>query len=224
MAKGAGHARARPGHDARACSPPTPVVDAGRRSTRRCARRPRAPSTGSTPTAACPPTTPCCCWRQRRLRRRRPTDERARRGRHRGLRRPGPAAASPTPRARPRASPIEVIARGERGRRGRGRPGGRPQQPAQVRHPRRGPQLGPGPGRGRHHRRRLRARRASTSRSTGSGSAATAPRPRTAPRSTCPAARRHDHRRPRTPATPTATVWTNDLTAAYVHENSAYST
>ena len=27
-----------------------------------------------------------------------------------------------------------------------------------------------------------------------------------------------------TPATATATVWTNDLTAAYVHENSAYST
>ena len=26
------------------------------------------------------------------------------------------------------------------------------------------------------------------------------------------------------PARPTATVWTNDLTADYVHENSAYST
>lgn len=29
---------------------------------RRCAPPPRSPSTGSTPTAACPPTTPCCCW------------------------------------------------------------------------------------------------------------------------------------------------------------------
>ncbi len=32
------------------------------RPTGRCARRPGSPSTGSTPTAACPPTTPSCCW------------------------------------------------------------------------------------------------------------------------------------------------------------------
>ena len=62
MAKGAGHARARPGHHARACSPPTrsstpTALDAALR-----AATARRPSTGSTPTAACPPTTPCCCW------------------------------------------------------------------------------------------------------------------------------------------------------------------
>ena len=39
-----------------------------------------------------------------------------------------------------------------------GRPRRLPQQPAQVRHPRRGPQLGPGAVGGRHHRRGLRAR------------------------------------------------------------------
>ena len=35
------------------------AVDAGRGAARRPAG---SPSTGSTPTAACPPTTPCCCW------------------------------------------------------------------------------------------------------------------------------------------------------------------
>ena len=40
----------------------TDAVGDAERSTRRCARRPASPSTGSTPTAACPPTTPCCCW------------------------------------------------------------------------------------------------------------------------------------------------------------------
>ena len=37
--QGRGHARPRPGHDARRVSPPTPIVDAGRPRPRRCARR-----------------------------------------------------------------------------------------------------------------------------------------------------------------------------------------
>ena len=103
------------------------------------------------------------------------------------------------------------------------RAGGRPQQPAQVRHPRRGPQLGPRPGRRRHHRRDVRARAARRVASTASGSAATVP----------PAEDRAKvdlSGRAVTIAVDLgagddeATVWTNDLTAAYVHENSAYST
>ena len=46
----------------------------------------------------------------------------------------------------------------------------------------------------------------------------------TATGSTCPAREVDASPSTCTPAQPTATVWTNDLTAAYVHENSAYST
>ena len=58
--QGRGHARARPRHHARR-------AHHRRRRRRRdldAALRAatRTPSTGSTPTAACPPTTPCCCW------------------------------------------------------------------------------------------------------------------------------------------------------------------
>ena len=59
--QGRGHARAAAGHDARRPHhrrrrrrPPT--------STPRCAPPPGSASTGSTPTAACPPTTPSRCW------------------------------------------------------------------------------------------------------------------------------------------------------------------
>ena len=119
---------------------------------------------------------------------------------------------------------IEVRRRGERGRRGRGRPRRRPQQPGQD------------------------ARCSATTR-TGAGSS-----PRSAPPTAafepdeldvaingvwvCRGGAAGEDRvqgrpvRPRrarspstcTPATPTATIWTNDLSAAYVHENSAYST
>ena len=108
-------------------------------------------------------------------------------------------------------------------RRRRGRPGRRAQQPVQVRDLRRGPQLGPRPRRRRHHRRRLRPATGSTSRSTASGSAATARPADDRARSTC-AGREVtitiDLQRRRA----AATIWTNDLTADYVHENSAYST
>ena len=59
--QGRRHARPRPGHDALRAH-----HRRGRRPghARRGAARgdPGRPSTGSTPTAACPPTTPCCCW------------------------------------------------------------------------------------------------------------------------------------------------------------------
>ena len=58
--QGRRHARARRWPRCSSCSPPTPWSTPPR-STRRCARPPGSPSTGSTPTAACPPTTPCCC-------------------------------------------------------------------------------------------------------------------------------------------------------------------
>ena len=83
---------------------------------------------------------------------------------------------------------IEVVGAATRGRRRRGRPLHRPQQPAQVRHPRRGPQLGPGAVRDRHHRRRLRARPAQRRHQRRLGLPRTAPSARTGPRSTCAAA------------------------------------
>ena len=48
------------------------VVDAGDLDPR-CAPRPGSASTGSTPTAACPPTTPCRCWPAAPAGSRRPT-------------------------------------------------------------------------------------------------------------------------------------------------------
>ncbi|GMA85370.1 hypothetical protein GCM10025868_06200 [Angustibacter aerolatus] len=113
-------------------------------------------------------------------------------------------------------------ARRHRGRRGRGGPLDRAQQPVQGRGLRPRPQLGPHPGRRGHDVRRVRAAH---------------PRRR--------GERRADLRRRRAGASrdlvdlepravqvtvdlhagdATATVWTNDLTHAYVHENSAYST
>ena len=85
------------------------------------------------------------------------------------------------------------------------------------------PQLGPRAVGRRHHVRRLRAGRARRRASTASRSAAAARPATTATSSTCPAATcaivvdLHA-------GTAAATVWTSDLTAEYVHENSAYST
>ncbi len=59
--KGRGDARARPGHHARRADHGRRPA-AGRARHARCARRSAPPSTGSTPTAACPRTTRCCCW------------------------------------------------------------------------------------------------------------------------------------------------------------------
>ena len=122
-------------------------------------RRRGRPSTGSTPTAACRPTTRCCCWPAARA-----------------AITPDPAeftdAAARRP-ARDLAAQLQARRRGreqgdhdrghrrrERGRRRRGRPRRRPLQPAQVRDPRRGPELGPGSRRRRHHQRGVRAGRA----------------------------------------------------------------
>ena len=112
--------------------------------------------------------------------------------------------------------------RGERGRRRRGRPLHRPQQPPQVRHPRRGPQLGPGALRDRHHHRRLRARPAQRRHQRRLGLQERRRSARTATWSTCATARCTS---PPTspPGSETAVIWANDLTADYVHENSAYS-
>ena len=132
MAKGAGMLAPGAGHHARASSPPTPCVDAealdaalrdadpghlrpGRLRRLHVHQRHRAAAG------------------LRRLRRRaRPQEEFDRRG-HRGLRRPGPAAARATPRAPTKDIAIEVRRRGQRGRRRRGRPRRRPQQPVQDR-------------------------------------------------------------------------------------------
>ena len=146
------------------------VADAGDARRARCARRPGSPSTGSTPTAACPPTTPCCCWPAARPAST-PTPDELTAAVTAACTRPGPAAARRR-RGRTKEIAIEVRRRGDRGRRGRGRPRGRPQQPGQVRVLRQRPELGPDPGRGRHHRARRSSPTGSTSRSTGSGSAA----------------------------------------------------
>ena len=116
---------------------------------------------------------------------------------------------------------ITVQQRRHRGRRRRGRPQRGPQQPVQGRGLRQRPQLGPGARLDRHHRRRLRPGR---------------PRRRHERRLGCrhstPAADPADRRPHPREVTVTidlkagderATVWTNDLTHAYVHENCAYS-
>ncbi len=159
----------------------------------------------------------------RRLRRHaRP--RRAGRRRHRGLRATWPGSSSPTPRVPPTTSRSRCASAADGPRRARGRPRDRPQQPVQVRGLRRRPQLGPGPRRGRHHRARpssppsldVSINGVQVCRAGGRGGGPLPRRPRPAARCTwswtC------------TPATRTATVWTNDLTHDYVHENSAYST
>ena len=100
----------------------------------------RRPSTGSTPTAACPPTTPSCCSPAARPASRRGDELLGRRRRR--LRRPG-AAARRRRRGLDEGHRGEV-ARAATGRRRRRSAGRRPQQPAQVRDQRRGPELGPG--------------------------------------------------------------------------------
>ena len=112
--------------------------------------------------------------------------------------------------------------RGQRRRRGRGRPRDRPQQPVQVRGLRPGSQLGTGPGRDRHHRRGFEPDRIDVAfngvevcRDGGIGE------PRTlvdlSGREVTIVIDLHNG-----PAE--ATVWTNDLTYDYVHENAEYST
>ena len=183
---------------ARACSRPALATMLVRAHHRRGRRRRRAgrgaarghrasPSTGSTPTAACPPTTPCCCWPPAPAASRRRQDE-LDRGGHRGLRRPGAAAAGRRRGRHQGDRDRRSTRRRHRGRRGRGRPGGRPRQPGQDRAVRRRPQLGPGAGRGRHDAGAASSPTRSTSRSTASGSAVDgAARRATARRSTCPA-------------------------------------
>ena len=109
-----------------------------------------------------------------------------------------------------------------RGRRGRGRPGRSraatcSSAPSSAR-----TQLGPGARRGRHHRRRLRARRLDVAINgvwvcrDGAAGEDRAKVDLSGRRVTITVDLKRRHAE--------ATVWTNDLTAAYVHENSAYST
>ena len=74
----------------------------------------------------------------------------------------------------------------------------------------------------RHHDAPPSSPTGSTSPSTASGSAGTAASARTATWSTCATARSHITA-DLAAGTEAATIWTNDLTADYVHENSAYS-
>ena len=143
-------------------------------------------------------------------------------GRTAGLRGPRPAAARRR-RRREQGHPHRRDERGQRGRCGRRGPSGVAEQPLQVRRPRRGPQLGSGPLGARHHRRDVRAAPGRRDHQRRQG------RPRWCRRRR-PLGRRpqrpRGRREPSTsgPARRSASVWTNDLTAAYVHENSAYST
>ena len=117
---------------------------------------------------------------------------------------------------------VEVRVRRDRARGGRGRPVGDPQQPLQGGHLRQGPQLGPGAGGGRHDRRGFdptQPRRRHQRRPGVPGrrpSATTATLVDLAPREVRVVVDLHA-------GEATATVWTNDLTHDYVHENSAYS-
>ena len=207
MAKGAGMLA--PGLATMLCVLTTDAVaDAG--DARRGAARGDAgsPSTGSTPTAACPPTTPCCCWPAAPPGVAPTTDE---------------LTAAVTAACHDLAQQlvadaegatkkiaIEVVGAADRGRRGRGRPVGRPQQPGQDRAVRQRPQLGPDPRRGRHHRRRVRAGRGSTSPSTASGSAGAARPPRTASKVDL-TGRDVTIRIDLHAGDDAATIWTNDL-------------
>ena len=85
----------------------------------------------------------------------RPDVARVHRDADRGVRGPGPAAPAGC-RGRAENDHHRGHRRGQRERCGHGGPGRGPEQPGQVRHRRRGPQLGPDPGRGRDHRRGLR--------------------------------------------------------------------
>ena len=140
--QGRRHARARPGHHAGACSPPTrsptpPTLDAALRAATRVTLRPdrlRRLHVHQRHRAAAG---------QRRVRRRRPQ--------------PSELTAAVTAVCRDLAQQlladaegatkdiaIEVVRRRQRGRRGRGRPGGRPQQPGQDRAVRRTTRTGAG--------------------------------------------------------------------------------
>ena len=116
---------------------------------------------------------------------------------------------------------ITVAQRRHRGRRRRGRPQRRAQQPLQGRGLRQRPQLGPGARQHRHHRRRFDPADLDVAMngvwvcrpSTPAADPATVdlkPREVSVTIDLKAGAER-------------ATVWTNDLTHAYVHENSAYS-
>ena len=139
------------------------------------------------------------------------------------LRRPGPPAACSTPRARPRRSPIEVTgAASEDDAVEVGRAIARCNL-FKCADRRRGPELGPGARGGRHHQRRVRAGRAQRRDQRGLGLPGRRPGDR--PVGGRPAAAGRDRSRSTCRrARPRATILTTDLTAAYVHENSAYST
>ena len=109
-----------------------------------------------------------------------------------------------------------------RGRRRRGRPQRRAQQPLQGRRLRQGPQLGPGARQHRHHPGGLRPGRPRRRDERRVGLPAAPPRPRTRP-SVDLTGREVTVTIDLKSGDARATVWTNDLTHAYVHENSAYS-
>ena len=140
----------------------------------------------------------------------------------RGLRRPGPPASAQR-RGRLQVRHDRGGRRRQRGRRGDRRPRGGQEQPAQVRARRRGPELGPGAVRGRHHRRRLRPRPAQRRDERHLGLPGGRARATTGPRSTC-AARDVTITVDLSAGPHSAVILTTDLTEAYVHENSAYST
>ena len=138
-----------------------------------------------------------------------------------GLHRPRHAAARGRRGRRPRDRDHRAQRR-DRGRRGRGRPQRRPQQPVQGGRLRQRPQLGPGAGQHRHHRRGLRPRRPRRRHERRLGLPAAPPPPRTRRPSTS-TGREVSVTIDLKAGSERATVWTNDLTHAYVHENSAYS-
>ena len=117
---------------------------------------------------------------------------------------------------------IEVVGAASERRRGDRRPRGGPEQPAQVRHRRRGPELGPGAVRGRHHGRGLRPGPAERRDQRRLG----VPRRRAGDeRSKVDLKGRDVTITVDLSAGPNAAlILTTDLTEAYVHENSAYST
>ena len=218
--QGRRHARAEPGHDAR-------------RPHHRRRRRPGRPrpgaedgdqpvaSSGSTPTAACRPTTPCSCWPAAPAGSRRRIEEftEALTAACADLAMQLLADAEGSTKdiaitVRNAASVEDALDR---------RPGLRPQQPAQDGAVRQRPQLGPGARRDRHHRRRVRGRPGRRRRSTASRSAGAAPigDPREGVDLTGRAITIDVDLQA---GTEQATIWTNDLSIAYVHENSAYST
>ena len=195
------------------------------------ARRPRPgaargdcvrPSTGSTPTAACPPTTPCCCWPAAPPASQ-PERGAARRGRRSRSAPTWPGSCVADAEGASKEIAVEVVgAATEADAVEVGRAVARSNLLKCAIH-------GEDPNWGRvlaavgTTSADVRARLTSTWPSTASGSAARARRATTG-RLVDLTGREVRITVDLGAGAATATVWTNDLTADYVHENSAYST